>query len=168
MIRKVVENALKSKVDEVIVVLGWEADKLREALLDLPCRLVLNKSYEAGQSSSVKVGLSEVGKATQAILILPADVALIDSRSINLVLDAYNLSGNLIVVASHAGKQGHPILFSNQLFAEIEEINEGTFGLKSVVQRHRSEVRLVEVGSENVLYDFDTPKDLKRLDACST
>ncbi len=36
MIRGVVETALSSKADQVIVVLGWEAEKIREALADLP------------------------------------------------------------------------------------------------------------------------------------
>jgi len=56
----------------------------------------------------------------------------------------------------------HPILLAKQLFPEIEEINEQTFGLKAVVQRHESELRLVECESENTLIDFDTPEDLKR------
>jgi CTP:molybdopterin cytidylyltransferase MocA len=30
-----------------------------------------------------------------------------------------------------------------------------------VVSRHESEIRMVETGSEDVLRDIDTPKDLK-------
>lgn len=163
MIRKVVEEGLNSKVDEVIVVLGWEAEKVRETLADLPCRFVMNKDYERGQSSSVKAGLRKIGDATQAVLILPGDVALINSRTINLVLEAHDLHGNPIVVASHRDKLGHPILLAKQLFREIEAINEQTYGLKSVIKRHKSEMRLVETGSDNVLKDVDTPDDLKRL-----
>lgn len=163
MIRRVVQTALNSKVDEVIVVLGWEADKVREVLSDLPCRFTVNKNYDRGQSSSIKVGLKEIGQATLAVLILPGDIAMIDAKSINIVLDAFNQYSNPIVVAAHNGKPGHPILLAKQLFSEIEEINERTFGLKAVVQRHESELRLVETGSENTLIDFDTPEDLKRL-----
>lgn len=163
MIRRVVETVLQSKVDEVIVVLGWESDKIQQVLSDLPCRFILNKNYEKGQSSSLKIGLREVGEATQAVLVLPGDVAKIDARSINLVLDAYNRFHNPIIIASYEGRQGHPILLAKQLFDEIEKINEETFGLKSVVRKHENEVRLVETGSESVLQDFDTPDDLKRL-----
>jgi molybdenum cofactor cytidylyltransferase len=163
MIRKVVETALDSKVDEVIVVLGWEADKVREVLSDVPCRLIVNKNYERGQSSSVKIGLGEVGEATRGVLFLPGDMAMIDTRSINTVLEAFNRCDDPVIIASHNGKQGHPILFARQLFREIEEIDEQTFGLKSVIRRHEGELRLVEVGSENVLRDFDTLEDLKRL-----
>jgi len=163
IIRGVVEAGLKSKVDEVIVVLGWEADKIQKALDDLPCRFVVNKDYEKGQSSSVKAGLREVGGATQAILILPGDVAMIDASSINLVINEYARRKHPIIVAAHKSRPGHPILLDRQLFKEIEQIDEQSFGLKAVVKKHEGTVRFVEAGSSNVLRDVDTPEDLKSL-----
>lgn len=154
---------MSAKVDEVVVVLGWEAKKIRETLADLPCRFVMNKEYQKGQSGSVRTGLREVKEGTDAVLILPGDVAMIDSRSINMVVEEYNNRRNLIVVASFSGRPGHPILFSKELFKEIEQIEEKTFGLKAVVSRHEGEVSMVETGSEYVLRDVDTPRDLKLL-----
>lgn len=163
MVRRVVETALNSQVDEVIVVLGWEEAKVRDALSELPCRFVVNENYEEGQSSSVKVGLNEVAEGTRAILILPGDVAKIDTRSINLVVDEYNRENGPIVVAGYQNKPGHPILLSRELFKEIQGIDEQTYGLKSVLTNHAAHVRLVETNSENVLRDVDTPEDLKQL-----
>jgi len=163
MVRRVVETALSSQVDEVIVVLGWEEDKVRAALSELPCRFVVNKNYEEGQSSSVKVGLSEVVEGTHAVLILPGDVAKIDTRSINLVVDEYNRENRPIVVAAYQNKPGHPILLSRELFKEIQGIDEQSAGLKSVMSNHAADMRLVETNSENVLRDVDTPEDLKEL-----
>jgi molybdenum cofactor cytidylyltransferase len=163
IVRRVVEAGLKSKVDEVIVVLGWEADKIQKALDDLPCRFVVNKDYEKGQSSSVKAGLREVSEATQAILILPGDVAMIDASSINLVINEYARRKHPIIVAAHKSRPGHPILLDRQLFKEIEQIDEQSFGLKAVVKKHEGAMRFVEAGSSNVLRDVDTPEDLKSL-----
>ncbi len=163
IIRRVVEAGLKSKVDEVIVVMGWEADRVQKALAELPVRLVLNKDYEKGQSSSVKAGLREVARVAQAVLILPGDVAMIDSRSINLVIGEYVQKKKTIVIAAHQGRPGHPILLDGKLFKEIENISEHTFGLKAVVRNHEKEVRLVETGSGIVLRDVDTPEDVKEL-----
>jgi molybdenum cofactor cytidylyltransferase len=163
MIHRVTQTALQSKVDEVIVVLGWEADRVREVLSELPCNFVLNEEFESGQSSSVKAGLKAVSKSTRALLVLPGDVARIDSRSINTVIDEYDAHGDLIVVAGHEGEAGHPILFDKSLFDEIAQINEQTYGLKSIVKQHESEVRFVEVGTVNALRDVDTPDDLREL-----
>ena len=163
IIRRVVEAALRSKVNEVVVVLGWEADNIQKALAELPCRLIVNKDYEKGQSGSVKAGLRGVGEATRAILVLPGDVAMIDARSINLVIDEYAREKHPIIVAVHKGRPGHPILLDRQLFKEIEQINEQTFGLKNVIKKHEKGIRFVETGSSNVLRDVDTPEDLKDL-----
>ncbi len=163
MIRRVVQTTLESKVDEVIVVLGWQAEKVRALLTDLPCRLVVNKNYEKGQSSSVKAGLAEISPMTRAVLVLPGDVAMIDFLSINKVIEKYERGKHPMVIAAHKRGTGHPILFDRQLFPEIERIDEQTFGLKAVVQRHEDEVKLVETGSTNVLKDVDTPEDMKEL-----
>jgi molybdenum cofactor cytidylyltransferase len=163
MIRRVVQAALNSKADEVIVVLGWEEEKIRAALTELPCRIVVNRTYEEGQCSSVKVGLAEISPSTRAVLILPGDVAMVDAHLINMVIEKYDLGGYMIVVAAHEGRSGHPILFDKQLFPEIGRINEETFGLKAIVKKHEGEVCLVETGSPNVLKDVDTPEDLKQL-----
>lgn len=163
MIRRVAETALSSKVDEVIVVLGYEANKVRAELADLPCRFVVNKEYERGQSSSVKAGLGEVSEATRAILVLPGDLAKIDPASIDSVVDEYLLRGGKIIVAAYKGKLGHPILLGRELFDEVRQIDEQTMGLKAVIKKHEGDVRLVETGSENVLRDVDTPEDLRAL-----
>jgi len=162
MIRGVVEAALDSKVDETLVVLGWEERKVREVLTDLPCRLIVNKEFERGQSSSLNAGLNEIAPETTAVLVLPGDIAEIDSRSIDKVIDSYISNGGTILVAAHKGKFGHPILIDRRLFSEIAQINEETRGLKSVVRKHENEIRLVETGSDSVLKDVDTPADLSR------
>jgi len=163
MIRRVVQAAIQSKVDDVIVVLGWEADRIRQELSDFPCNFVTNQEFESGQSSSVRAGLRAVSNSTRAILVLPGDVASIDPRSINMVIDDYNNKEKPIIVAAHNGEAGHPILFDRSLFSDIENINEQTYGLKFVVRNHESEVNFVEVGTIGVLRDIDTPEDLKEL-----
>jgi len=163
MIRGVAEAALGSRVDEVVVVLGWEADKIKSSLVGLNCRYALNTDYEKGQSGSVKAGLAHLNPGTQAVLVLPGDIPLIDSHSIDLTVEEYLKTKSPIVVAAHRGRLGHPILLDKQLFQEIRQIQEETFGLKSVVKNHWSEMRLVETGSDRVLQDVDTPADLEHI-----
>jgi len=163
MIRRVVQAALASKVEEVIVVLGWEEEKTRSAIAGLDCKKVVNLNYEQGQSSSVKAGVAKVNQSSRAVLILPGDIARIDTDSINTVIDKYDQRGYLIVIAGHEGRSGHPILLDKQLFPEIQRINEETFGLKAVVKNHRGQACIVETGSPNVLKDVDTTEDLQDL-----
>lgn len=162
LIRRVVDNALKSKVDQVIVVVGYEKDRIIEALSGSNCRIVYNIEFEKGQSYSVKVGVQLVEEMAEAVLILPGDVALISSEAINKVIDDYRKSKAPIVVAAHGERMGHPILFDRTLLGEVKEIKEETFGLKALVSRYRSQIRRVDVGSQEVLIDIDTEEDFKK------
>ena len=162
LIRHVVKTATRSNADEVIVVLGYDAEKVKQQLLRLQCKLITNENYLKGQSESVKIGLAAVPSSAEAVMVLPADVALIDEHSINTVIDEYRRSENRIVIASHRNQSGHPILLDRTLFPEISEISEDTFGLKSVIDRHRAEVKYVDVGTENVLIDIDTEEEFNR------
>lgn len=132
-------------------------------LADLRCKLIVNREFENGQSSSVKAGLKEIDQETRAVLILPGDMAKIDSPSINKVVDSYNINGGTIIVAAHNRKHGHPILLDRKLFGDIARVTEETYGLKSIVKKHEDEVRLVEVDTDNVLRDIDTSDDLEHL-----
>jgi molybdenum cofactor cytidylyltransferase len=98
----------------------------------------------------------------EAVLILPGDVAFINSQSIDLVIDAYRKTKSSIVVAAHRGIPGHPILFDKSLFKDILRIDEETKGLKAVVKRHPDLILKVETGSDKVLIDIDTEEDLRR------
>jgi molybdenum cofactor cytidylyltransferase len=162
LIRHIVRTATESKADEVIVVLGYEADNVREQLTRLQCKLVVNEDFMKGQSESVKVGLAAVSGSAEAVMVLPADVALIDERSINKVMDEYTRSKSRMVIASHRNQSGHPILLDRTLFREISEITEDTLGLKAVINRHRAEVKYVDVGTDKVLIDIDTREEFDK------
>ncbi len=162
LIRHVVKTATRSNADEVIVVLGYEAEKVKQKLLRLQCKLIMNENYLKGQSESVKVGMSAVSSRAEAVMVLPADVALVDEQSINTLIDEYRRSKSRIVIASHQHQSGHPILLDRTLFPEISEIGEDTLGLKAVINRHKAEVKYVEVGTDNVLIDIDTQEEFNR------
>jgi molybdenum cofactor cytidylyltransferase len=162
LIGRVVKTAKESSANEIVVVLGYEAAKIKEQLAKLDCKLVVNNNYVRGQSESVKVGLAAISNNVEAVMILPADVALIDSQSINRVIEEYRRSRNKIVIASHQQQSGHPILIDKTLFAEVSEIGEDTQGLKAMINHHRAEIKYVEVGTENVLIDIDTKEEFDK------
>ena len=162
LIEHVVNVAKKSNVDEVIVVLGYEAAKIKERLAKIDCKFAVNENYMKGQSESVKVGLSSISGNAEAVMILPADVALVDSESINKVVEEYMRSKSRIVIASHQHQSGHPILLDRTIIPEVSRIDEETQGLKAVINRHRAQVNYVEIGTETVLIDIDTKEEFDK------
>ena len=161
MIEHVVKEATLSKANEVVVVVGHDADGIIKCLRSLQCRIIFNPAFEEGQSSSVVTGVRSVKEYAKAAMILPGDMAFIKVDQINKVIDRYNSTMSNIVVATHEGRMGHPILLRSELFDEILGIKEETFGLKEVVNIHKAQIELVEVKSPEVLMDVDIPEDLK-------
>jgi len=167
MIERVVSESFKSKAKQVIVVLGHDSDKIKRRLKDYKCDFVYNEDFLKGQSFSVRKGLTKVKKDADAVIVLPGDVVLVDHTMIDAVVDEYSTCYSPIVTAGYHGSSGHPILFDRNLLGELENINEESRGLKSVVSRHRSQLRLVET-SEASLLDVDRQEDLLRLAAAAS
>lgn len=166
MVRWAVESMVTSKVDFVVVVTGHEGSRVAEALRDMPCYIVHNEFYIEGMSSSVKRGVSwilSVESGVKGVVILPGDCPFVKPKDINLVVDAYIERWKPIVIAAYKGRPGHPILIGEELFSELQRINEETKGLKGLVEKYRDKVELVETSSPEVLIDIDSEEDLKKL-----
>lgn len=161
LIRHVVDNALASSLDEVLVVLGHEAELIRQAIPDVKC--VRNPDCDQGMSSSVKTGVLEVKDRCSALVIIPADYPLITSNIIDTVITSYRTSGKPIVIACFQGRHGHPVLFDKSLIPEMLKIEEATRGLKSVLSAYSNLILEVETGSRYVLMDVDVVEDLQRV-----
>lgn len=167
MIERVVSEALNSKANQVIVVVGNDSEKIKEVLSGYRCEIVFNEQFAKGQSFSVRKGLTKVNKNADAVMVLPGDVALVDRMIIDAVIEEYARSYAPIITAAYHGRFGHPILFDKNLLRELRNIDEETRGLKKVVSNHRSHLRLVET-SERALLDVDEQGDLLRLTAISS
>jgi molybdenum cofactor cytidylyltransferase len=162
MIERVVKEALASKANETLVVLGHESERVRNALSGLKCRFVLNERFEEGQSSSVKKGIEAIRDHAEAVLILPGDMAFVSFKTVDAVIEEYRRNRDIIVVASYAKSSGHPILLDRSLFQEIMGINEKSLGLKRITGKHSSRIKRVEVDTDDILLDVDTKEDLEK------
>jgi molybdenum cofactor cytidylyltransferase len=83
------------------------------------------------------------------------DQPLITSRVIDTLITAYRTAGTPIVAPLYNGKRGSPVLFDKSLFAELIEVT-GDEGGRTVLERHRQEVKLIEIGDALANYDVDT------------
>jgi molybdenum cofactor cytidylyltransferase len=158
LVRRTVRSALQSRLEEVIVVVGFQADKVREALDGLDVRLVENKEYERGQSTSVKAGLKRVSAAADAAMFVPVDQPLLSAEVIDQLLDAYQESGGPIVVPVFGDRRGAPTMFDRALFPELRKI-AGDEGGRQLFGRYGHAIVEVALESEQPLLDIDDLDD---------
>jgi molybdenum cofactor cytidylyltransferase len=163
LVRRIARRALSSRLAEVIVVVGHEAESVAAALEGLRVRIVLNRDYLAGQSSSVGVGLGAVALKASGALFMPVDQPHLDVDLIDGLIDLFEATGGPIVVPSFAGSRGAPVLFSRSLFAELRRL-EGDAGGRQLFPAHEDRIVELPLANGTPLRDLDTPTDLDRLD----
>ena len=151
-------------VDRVVVVLGHRSDELKAELAGIEgVAWQLNPDYLQGKTTSIKAGLSTLGsEQLDALLILNVDQPR-NADVIRSLLKEHQYQGSLITIPTHKGKGGHPIILSRSLLDELREIDEETYGIKAVVQRHLDATRRVEMEAPEVLWDLNTPEEYQRV-----
>jgi molybdenum cofactor cytidylyltransferase len=163
MIARVVDNALASAARPVLVVLGHQEEAVRAALGGRPVTYVRAADYAAGLSASLKAGIAAVPEQAAAAVVCLGDMPLVVGRILDRLIETYDPDeGRLIVVPTHKGKQGNPILWDRRFFPEILALS-GDVGARFLLSRHAETVAEVELDTDAVLRDFDTVESLATL-----
>jgi molybdenum cofactor cytidylyltransferase len=162
LLRHTIRNAVGSRLDEVVVVLGAKAAEIDGAVGYLGQRTVVNPSYEEGQSTSMRLGLESIHPDSEAVLFLLGDQPGVRPALIDALIARYHDSGAVIVQGRFKGKPGNPVLIARPLFPKLAEI-EGDEGARSVVAAHRNEVSFVDLPEISVPQDVDTDEDYQAL-----
>jgi HD superfamily phosphohydrolase YqeK len=108
--------------------------------------------------SSVQVGVSALPAETEAFFLLPVDIALVRSWSIQQTADCYQKHNPLVAYPTFQGQRGHPPLISFDLKEAIDEHN-GHGGLRNVLLNYDQKALEVTTFDRNILLDMDHPED---------
>ncbi|MDZ7291903.1 MAG: nucleotidyltransferase family protein [candidate division KSB1 bacterium] len=172
-----VDAILCANVDEVIVVLGYEAEAVRQALGQRPLRFVYNPDYRCGMASSIQAGIATVTPEVGGVMISLADLPLIEPAELNLLIMAFletkkaaelplktrdREPHGAIVVPTFSGQRGNPVIFDLCYRHEMIRLR-GDVGGKSILARHPEAVLEVEMPTASVLEDIDTMEEYNRL-----
>jgi len=159
VIETVVSTLLAAAVDEVIVVTGHRADEIEARLAGYAVRCVRNPHYaRGGMLSSIQAGLRAADSETAAALLALADQPQMEVGVARQVVQAFRAGdGHGLIVPSYALRRGHPITLPRRLWPEILALHAGD-SLRSVIQRHASEIEYLAVNTPSVLADLDTPE----------
>jgi molybdenum cofactor cytidylyltransferase len=158
----VVENATAAGCDEVMVVVGYRAETVRELLTSQPVRIIENPAYEQGQSTSLRVGIAALAPQTEAAIILLGDQPLVGPAILKRLMQAWHDSARPIVAPYYAGQRGNPVLFARALFPELLSVT-GDQGGREILQRHAAEIEPVHIADTDAAQDLDTWQEYQAL-----
>lgn len=176
LLSQVVIQALKSKLDEIILVLGYQKGKIIRSLGNLvgknKLKIVENSKYKQGMSSSLKVGLkAAMEKAdVDAVMIILGDQPKVTTELINEIIDTYKLSNGSICVpmieTPLLTRPGHPVIISQRLYSEVLKIT-GDKGAREVVKKNMSYAKTIMLSDDSSQFQINTEVDLNKFKGAS-
>jgi molybdenum cofactor cytidylyltransferase len=164
-IEKIVSALKSTDVENIVVVLGHNAEEMRQKISDLPVTILVNHDYKQGQLSSLQVAIrhlesSSEGSPVDGILVHLVDHPYISATLVDLMIDRFYETKKLIVVPRFQGRRGHPVIFARPLFSELLAAGPDQ-GAKLVVHAHRDDTLEIDTEDEGVLIDIDTPEEYR-------
>lgn len=151
-------------VDELVVVLGHYSDRIEQVVQDFPVTLVRNPDPEAGQVSSLRLGLQALSPKLDAALIALADQPLINSQDINDLIGAYKKrpAGTQVVQPTLDGLPGNPVMFSSEVREQILA-GQAHIGCRQWQAAHPDQVHPWVTVNKRYRIDVDSPEDVAAL-----
>jgi len=163
MVRHTLENIAGVVPDEPIVVTGHEADMVTAALVGLDLKIVHNPKFAAGLSTSLVTGLGALDDEVDGALVCLADMPRVSREDIKKLIAAFDpIENRAICVPTFRGKRGNPVLWGREFFDPMSRVS-GDVGARHLIGAHDDKVVEVEVDSDGVILDVDTPEMLKAI-----
>ena len=171
-----IDAMLEAGIDPVLVVTGFEAERIRIALGNRRCRFVHHEAWCEGMGSSLARAMAEIRALTpppDAVLVCVGDLpglrathvarvveaALTEGAGSDTNEDADKIPPGALVVPTHANRRGHPVLFESRFFEDLARLT-GDEGARSILNQNKQSVKTIEIDFPAILQDIDTPADL--------
>ncbi len=169
LIARVVASLIEGGARPVIVVSppvdSQEGPAVIQAASSAGAVVVTPETRPAEMRDSVEAAVAElkrVGEPPHAILLVPADSPRLESLLVARILEAWRKTTDRIVIPTADGRRGHPIVIPWHLVEAIQDL-PADVGINALIADHADEVLEIEVATDAVVTDLDTPEDLQRL-----
>jgi molybdenum cofactor cytidylyltransferase len=144
----------------VTVVLGAHAQTLTPLLKHSPASIVVNRQWQEGLGSSIRLGVSRLPPACDAVLLVLADQIGVTADDLKRLASAWKGEDTVIAASQYSGTVGVPAIFPRWCFSELMGLR-GDHGAKTLLYRHVD--RLARVPMTSAALDVDTPAQLAQL-----
>ncbi|HHV78240.1 MAG TPA: nucleotidyltransferase family protein [Firmicutes bacterium] len=154
---KVVKNLRSSGVRHIIVVTGYMAESVQDAICDCLgkeigsaywLQIVQNSKYALGLYSSLRAGLRLVPPYFDGVLMAFGDQPQVSPTVLNHLTQSFR-EGARIVTPAFAGRRGHPMLIGREFLRH--SFSDRQRGPSYLLRRFRNSVKDVEVSDPNIL-----------------
>jgi CTP:molybdopterin cytidylyltransferase MocA len=139
--------------DDVLVVLGAAADRVRAAAPTL--RYVDNPDWPTGMASSLRAGLAALaGTGAVAAVLLLVDMPGVTSAAVRRI--AAHAAPGALVIGGYGERRGHPVMLGRDHWTGAAAAATGDRGARDYLRANADSVQVVPVGDVADDTDIDT------------
>ncbi len=165
LLEHTIKIAKLSKANQVIVVLGSNAQLIKETINTKTNNVIFleNTEWKLGMGTSISCGVNyllDLNNDTAAALILLADQALIDTDYIDEIISIYSNRKIGLIGARYGDKIGVPALFKRSYFTDLQKL-DGDNGAQHLLNKSGDKVFVLNPLEK--IYDVDTLEDYNKL-----
>ncbi len=169
----VAKTVLDAGVAELIVVTRTELLDSLGLPADERVRVAINDDPASEMIDSIRIGLDQIDAgpprrrgaddpaSTTGVMVVPADMPAISAEVCRQCMAVFQSDPQRIVVASHSGTRGHPIIFPFSLKGAVDRLEDG---LRELLRAYAERVVRVDCSEPGVIEDVDEPSDYEQLD----
>ncbi|HLJ29596.1 MAG TPA: NTP transferase domain-containing protein [Candidatus Angelobacter sp.] len=161
LLQHTLENVRGSGIDEIVLVLGFAADAVRQQISINGLKVVVNPEYQQGMGTSLRAGLAAVSPQAKGGLIVLADQPLIRPGTLTQLMAYHHEHQPQILIPAYKGFRGNPVLLDREVFPELMSLN-GDVGCRAIFGSHTENIHKLDVDDIGILLDIDSMDDLQK------
>jgi CTP:molybdopterin cytidylyltransferase MocA len=155
LVHHAVDTLAEAGLTPTLVVLGAQAERVREAAPGLP-GTVLNPDWPTGLGSSLRAGLAALaGTPAEAAVVLLVDMPGVTPSAVRRI--AALAAPGALAMGGYHDRRGHPVLLGREHWAGVAETATGDRGARDYLRAHADLVQVVPVGDVADDFDIDVP-----------
>ena len=159
LINYILELALGSKVDDWLLVLGGNRDKITSVLHPGNYTICIAPNWEDGMGSSLSAAIRYargIGYRPKAYLILVCDQPFLSTQHLDTLLLEWDRH-NKLIASTYNGRTGAPAIIPS-IYADQLIRLQGDQGARHILRRHVE----IQIEFEKGALDLDTPEDYEK------
>lgn len=162
IIEHIIDQLRRSQIDHITVVTGHMSKEVKAIVEPLGVKTVFNRGYKSGEMlSSLKAGLRSMPDNVATTFVVLGDQPRIQPRVLYQLSTKYAQTGHDLIAPSFERRRGHPLLIGRRYWAEILGLPRNG-SLRDVMKRYADDILYVNVNTDSILRDVDTPDDYQQ------
>ena len=161
IIEHAIETLRTAGIRDILVVVGYGAERLIPILGKHAVGWVLNSRFRQEMFTSIRIGVAHLKKDLDAFFLLPVDTPFVRPSTLKKMMAIFQSNRTDLVRPCYRGRHGHPPLIPASMIPSILSF-KNTGGLRALLSESDIRKYHLECDDPGVLIDLNTREDYEK------